>query len=175
MRFLLIINAMIWLTFPTLASELPDGYTEVGRYFVEIDGSKSEFISMSNEAENYSDPKLSRLLGGGDTYVFSGSLGAQDIPLLDIGIQRNGLVAGLAVVSITLIDKNYDTALAAFHGEYGTIQYNNIVIDDDGTVRFSFSSDLVRINLEDETPILGAVGAHIEGRFTGVIPASELR
>lgn len=169
------IIAAFWSASPGLAEGMPPDIEEIGMFSVTINDNQSDFISVASEAAGFSSLVLTRGAGGLKDYRISGvqSLNNQ-IPLLDVGLQEGGLVNGLGIVSVTLMDKDYDTALAAFYGDYGKITYTDVEVDDAGQVSFSFSADLIRINLAEETAIDGQPGAHIEGTFSGTIPAREL-
>lgn len=164
---------------PCLAGELATGDDVIGSYTLSVDGEVSELHSNANAIDDFSD--LTFVDGSGvKTYHILGS-NNDDFPRFDVTIQEGGAAGDLSIVSVTFLDTDYDTALAAAHNEaagaslesLGVIMGENIDFGGDGAIRFAFSAALVRIDLETERPVAGEVGVHVDVSFSGTFPAYE--
>lgn len=160
----------------TVTGLTPANAGEIGKYTVELDGKPMEFISAYDATANRSD--LGMMQADGTKMItvdgYAGSTdGHPDLPILSMTI--SGTMSGVytKMMFIQLLDENFKTALTSDDWT-GQRHIENITVDDVGNISFDFSADLVRLNVEEGTPVAGASGAHIEGRYSGKIPASEI-
>lgn len=161
--------------FPCVADEVV-----IGEFVLTVDATPITLQSYYSAQDDFSDLTIDDSLGI-KTFRVSASTD-EGLPLLDIALQEGSVAGTFSIVSVTYIDQDYDTALAAssleadgvvFEG-LGAITGDNVQLAEEGEIRFSFSAELVRIELDSETPIAGEDGGRMEARFTGQFPASEL-
>lgn len=173
--------ASVWLiALPCLADEVANGDEVIGTYTISLDGKAISLLSYANAEDDFSDLTFDESFGIKTYQVLAST--DDGIPLLDVALQAGSVVGDLSITSVTFIDQNYDTALAAANLEaagvsvanYGAIMDQAIDLGSDGTISFAFSADLVRIDLETEAPVSGEAGAYVEVSFSGIFPASEL-
>ena len=161
--------------FPCVADEVA-----IGAFDLTVDAQAITLQSYYFAEDDFSDLTFDDSFGIKTYHVSASS--DEGLPLLDVTLQEGSVIGDLQVVGVTFIDQDYDTALAATVLEAGGVAIEGlgliadeaVQLDADGTISFSFSADLIRINLDTETPIAGDDGARIKARFAGQFPASEL-
>ena len=171
MRF---IPALMTATILAL-SACKDDAQEIGKFTTDLNGNNMEFVSVIDSDERSSIRTMSP--GGVKLILIDGYAGTKDgepdLPIISMSLQSGITNSTMSLMFVQVFDESYETVLSA-DGPLGQKQMENLVIGDDGTISFDFSADLVRIKTQSEEPIEGAEGAHIEGSFSGKIPASEL-
>jgi hypothetical protein len=99
--------------------------------------------------------------------------GEPGFPIISMSLQ-GGITGGpMSLMFVQVFDESYEDNLSA-DGPLGQKSLTNFEMGEDGSISFDFSADLVRIETQSEEPIAGAEGAHIEGHFSGKLPASEM-
>jgi len=170
---------LLVLALPCVAQNAVDGDVTIGSFEGRLDDQPLELYSVYNEEYTYSDLTVSEA-SGTTTYQVSSSIG-ENFPILQVALQEGGIVGKLDITSVTLIDKDYDTALAAAHFEangvvferLGVIEDTVITLEDDGSITFLLSADLIRVDLETREVLEDQATARIEGQYSGVFPSSE--
>jgi len=165
---------------PSFAQNAVDGDVIVGSFEGRLNEQPLELTSVYSEEYTYSDLTVSED-SGTVTYQISSSVD-ENFPILQVALQEGGVIGELEITSVTLIDTDYDTALAAAHLEangvvfesLGVIDDTVITIEDDGSIAFSLSADLVRVDLETREVLEDQDTARIEGEYSGAFPSSEL-
>jgi len=151
-----------------------DDAQEIGTFNVQLDGKDMEFVSTL-DAENDTSSIRVMTPSGIKLIMIDGSAGdtKTGIPIISMTLQSGVTNSNLSLMFVQVFDKTFDTVLTS-DGPNGNRQLKDMMLDDEGNISFSFSADLVRVETQSEAPIAGADGAHIEGRFSGKIPASEM-
>ena len=170
---------LLVLALPCVAQNAVDGDVTIGSFEGRLNGELLELTSVYNEVQPYSDLTVNET-SGIITYQITSSIG-ESLPILQVALQEGNVVGDLDITSVTLIDKDYDTALAAEHFEVngvvlerlGVIDDTVITLEDDGTIMFLLSADLIRIDLETREILNDQVAARIEGQYSGAFPFSE--
>ncbi|MEP1695639.1 MAG: hypothetical protein ABJJ69_03785 [Paracoccaceae bacterium] len=170
-----LVATLLLLGFPCLAEE-----AVIGEFALEVDTKAITLKSYYIAEDDFSD--LSFQESSGIKSYFVSASADEGLPLVDVVLQEGSVAGALSIVSVTFIDQNYDTALAASAltaggvalDGLGVIMDDLVELDDDGALNFSFNVELVRIDLDSDTPIAGADGAHIAASFAGRFPTSTL-
>ncbi len=148
---------------------------EIGKFTVEFNGENMEFISAIDKETGTSSIRT-MTIEGIKLVLIDGSANQKDdqhdLPVISMSLQGGIGGGALSLSFVQVFDKSYDDVLTA-EGQLGQKTLENLVIGDDGSISFDFSADLVRIKTQSEELIPDAAGAHIEGSFSGTIPASE--
>ena len=151
-----------------------DDAEEIGKFTVDLNGNNMEFISTIDSDGRSSIRTMSP--GGVKLILIDGFAGTKDgepdLPVISMSLQSGITNNSMSLSFVQVFDESYETVLSA-EGQFGQKQMENLTIGDDGSISFDFSADLVRITTQSEEPIADADGAHIEGHFSGKIPASE--
>ncbi len=151
-----------------------DDAEEIGKFTVDLNGNNMEFISTIDSDGRSSIRTMSP--GGVKLILIDGYAGTKDgepdLPVISMSLQSGITNNSMSLSFVQVFDESYETVLSA-EGQFGQKRMDNLTIGDDGSISFDFSADLVRITTQSEEPIAGADGAHIEGHFSGNIPASE--
>lgn len=176
MRIISQLTAAIILTATTGLAGVANA-DEIGRFSVTVDNHDRAFISNlipEGADEYYSDLSLMgtttlnmiRVEGSVDP-----DLTQPEFPYISLTISGTSQTY-TSLMNIQLIDASYEELFLA-DAQNGQRHIENIMLDSNGSISFDFSADLVRVNPENNVPIDGASGAHIEGSYVGQIPASE--
>ena len=174
-----LIVPLLLTTMPSDAQNAVEDDATIGSFEGRLNGELLELTSVYNEVQPYSDLTVNET-SGIITYQITSSIG-ESLPILQVALQEGNVVGDLDITSVTLIDKDYDTALAAEHFEVngvvlerlGVIDDTVITLEDDGTIMFLLSADLIRIDLETREILNDQVAARIEGQYSGAFPFSE--
>lgn len=153
---------------------------EIGAFRVEVNGQTTVFISqivMDENADDYYSDLSTMASGTTNTIRVEGSVAPNEpqpeFPYISLTI--GGTSPNYTdFLNIQLIDASYGELLLSVEN-IGQRHIENLMVGNDGIISFDFSADLVRVNPENNIPIDGVNGAHIAGRYTGQIPASELK
>lgn len=152
-----------------------DNYDEIGKFTVELNGDNMVFVSVFDKENDYSGIRAMSP-GGVKLLLIDGSAGDKDdeygLPIISMSLQGGVTGGPLDLMFVQVFDESYDTMLTS-DGQNGQHRMENLLIGDDGTISFDFSADLERVEAQSEQPVAGAKIAHIEGSFSGTIPASE--
>ena len=172
-----IISTLMVASFLTMVTGLlPANAGEIGKYTADLDGEPIEFISVYDATEDRSDLRVTQD-DGIKIITVDGYAGLKDshpdLPILSMTISGNMSGVYNTIMFVQLLDESFETALTS-DDWVGQRHIENITVDDEGNISFDFSADLIRLNVEDGTPVAGASGAHIEGSYSGKIPASKL-
>lgn len=152
---------------------------EIGKFNVEVNGQSTVFISQfvldESADDHYSDLALMGTRSV-DMIRVEGSIAPNEpqpeFPYISLTI--GGTSPNYTnFLNIQLIDASYEKLLLSVDN-IGQRQIENVIVDSDGSISFDFSADLIRVNPENNNAIAGASSAHIEGRYSGKIPASQL-
>lgn len=183
MRMLPTLFKTVFLTFVIGATSAATA-DEIGKYTLTINGLDASYISEfiadtgagTGTGKTYSD--LAKMNSNSTEMIRVDAHTPRDeeqSELPSISLTLSGDASGYTnLMFIQLIDIDYETALTA-NDTLGQKHIENIKVGADGSISFDFSADLVRTSLEEETAIDGAAGAHIEGSYSGKIPASEMK
>jgi len=157
-------------------SACKDDIEEIGKFTVELNGDSIEFISVFDITNDHSSIRqmspagVNLLLIDGFADIKDGEPG---FPIISMSLQ-GGITGGpMSLLFVQVYDESYENNLSA-SGLLGQKRLDNFEMGEDGSISFDFSADLVRITTQSEDPVSGAQGAHIVGRFSGKMPASEI-
>jgi len=173
-----IIQALVVVSLISLAACKDDvgNYEKIGKFTVKLNGDSLEFISVFDKAADRSGIRKMTPVGV-DLILIDGYAGDKDgepdLPVISLSLQSGITNKTMSLMFVQVFDKDYQTALTS-QGPIGNHQMQNLEIGEDGSISFDFTADLVRITTQEEKIVEGAAGAHIEGHFSGTIPASEL-
>jgi len=171
---------LLLLTTSSAAQSTVGGDATIGSFEGRLNDEPLELTSIYNEDQAYSDLTISEA-SGIITYKISSSIG-EKMSIFWVTLQEGNVVGDLDITSVTLIDKDYDTALAADHIEVNGIVFDSVgVIDDtaatvgdNGSIMFALSADLIRVDLETREVLDDQDTARIEGQYSGVFPRFEI-
>ena len=175
-----VIIPLVLMSASSAAQSTVDGETTIGSFEGRLGDEPLELTSVYNKQGSYSDLTVNDT-SGIITYQISSSVG-ENLPILLIALQEGNVIGDLAITSVTLIDKDYSTALAAEHIEFNGIAFDSFgvigdteaTIEDDGSIMFELSADLIRVDLETREVLDDQDTARIEGQYSGVFPRFEI-
>ena len=164
------------MAFVLALSACKDDIEEIGKFTVELNGDSIEFTSVFDITNDHSSIRqmspagVKLLLIDGFADIKDGEPG---FPIISMSLQ-SGIAGGpMSLLFVQVYDESYENNLTA-DGPLGQKRLDNFEMGADGSISFDFSADLVRVTTQSEEPIAGAQGAHIVGRFSGKMPASEM-
>jgi len=172
MRFMPAVLAAALLT----TSACKDDIEEIGKFTTQLNGNSVEFTSVFDITNDHSS--IRQMSPGGINLLMIDGFaditdGEPDFPIISMSLQ-SGISGGtMSLMFVQVFDQSYETNLTA-DGPLGQKSLNNFEMGEDGNISFDFSADLVRITTQNEEPVAGAEGGHIEGHFSGKIPASKM-
>ncbi len=179
MRFITALFA-VFLFALSACKEETGKYETIGKFTVEMDGKTVEFLSVLETGGDHNDIRQIAPTGI-RTLLLSGAAntgedGTPARPMISIMLQAGVTSKTLKLVDVNIYDQSYTTPLLAGAG-FGAKQITDLVVSDAGEISFSFTADLVRVKMtaNGEKLIEGKAGAHIEGSFSGTIPAREMK
>lgn len=173
MRF---IPALLMAFVLALSACNDDEIEEIGKFMVELNGDSIEFTSVFDITNDHSSLRLMSAAGVKMMLVDGFAEikdGEPDFPIISMSLQSGFSGGPMTLLFVQVFDESYETNLIA-EGSLGQKNLGNFEMGEDGSISFDFSADLVRVTTRSEEPIAGAQGAHIEGRFSGKMPASEM-
>jgi len=157
-------------------SACKDDIEEIGKFTIELNGNSIELTSVFDITNDHSSIRqmspagVKLLLIDGFAEIKDGE---PDFPIISMSLQSSITGGPMNLLFVQVYDESYENSLSAM-GPLGQKSIENSEMDEDGNISFDFSADLVRIDTQSEEPIAGAQGAHIEGHFSGKMPASEM-
>jgi len=166
----------ILMAFVLALSACNDDIEEIGKFTTELNGDSVEFTSVLDITNDHSSIRqmspagVKLLLIDGFAEIKDGEPG---FPIISMSLQGGNSGGPMSLLFVQVFDESYKNNLTA-NGPLGQKSLDNFVMDEDGNISFDFSADLVRVTTQSEKPIAGAQGAHIEGHFSGKMPASEM-
>lgn len=155
-------------------------YENIGGFTVEMGGKTVEFRSVLETDGKHTDIKQITPMGV-RTLLLSGAAktnedGSPARPRISVILQAGTISKTLSLTEVIIYDESYRNFLMASGTRFGKTELSDLKVSDTGEVSFSFTADLVRVEMTDdgEKLIEGKPGMHIEGSFSGTIPAREL-
>ncbi len=185
MRVLAACTTALCFALPAWAFDMPNGFEEVGKFSVDVNGEPLELTSTSSEEIEYSDlhfanytDETQRILRA---YTVQASAGldpdGQAVPpILSVEFDQNPKTGALIPTRVILVDQSWDTPFVTYPPEHSRekIELTNLVFNDSGEISFDIKADLIRVNWDRYKPVFDAPHIKIQGHFSGKFPAFAL-